>query len=80
MATKDMDKERQPKNLYETIVDKKMEKLIINPKTGKPLKAIVRAWRERNLMAQASCLSGFEAVPTWRQSSQMLRKYLPEAR
>ncbi|WP_443729723.1 hypothetical protein [Slackia isoflavoniconvertens] len=43
MATKDMDKERQPKNLYETIVDKKIEKAIIDPKTGKPRKAIVRA-------------------------------------
>lgn len=43
MATKDMDKERQPKNLYETIVDKKIEKAIIDSKTGKPRKAIVRA-------------------------------------
>ena len=38
MATKDMDKEQQLKNLYETIVDKKREKPIIGPKTGKPLK------------------------------------------
>ncbi len=59
MATKDMDKEQQLKNLYETIVDKKREKPIIGPKTGKPLKAIVRGWRERNPMVWASCLSDF---------------------
>ena len=54
-----MDKEQQLRNLYETIVDKKREKPIIGPKTGKPLKAIVRGWRERNLMVWASCLSDF---------------------
>ena len=59
MATKDMDKERQPKNLYETIVDKKIEKAIIDPKTGKPRKAIVRALPERNLMVRSSSLLGF---------------------
>lgn len=50
MVTEGMDKGCQPKNLYETIIDKK---------AGKPLKAIVRGWRERNPMVWASCLSDF---------------------
>lgn len=55
-------KEQQLKNLYKTIVDKKREKPIIDLKTGKPLKAIVRGWRERNPMVWASCLLGFDSA------------------
>lgn len=53
MATEGMDKGCQPKNLYETIIDKK---------AGKPLKAIVRGWRERNPMVWTSCLLGFDSA------------------
>ena len=55
-------KEQQLKNLYKTIVDKKREKPIIDLKTGKPLKAIVRGWRERNPMVWTSCLLGFDSA------------------